>query len=331
MPAPRSRRWVFTINNPLASGEDDPAHWLRQPEQQGKLTWAIWQYERGEAAGTLHVQGFVHLKQPLRLAGMKRLNGRASFRVANGDNDAQRDYCHKDEHLLRESDLAPGGLPGGVDQRGEMGAQPASGRGGRSDLLNVQRLIDSGATMREVAEAHFGSFIRYNRGFEKYRQLIAPQRNWQIFTTVYFGPPGCGKSRRALQEAGSDAYWLPRPNGLRAFWDGYDGQENVVVDEFNGWMMKTFMCRLLDRYPLNVETKGGSVPFRGKKLWITSNQPPEEWWRKSGLGPIARRLSSPLGVCYRMEADGTLQLHEPSPDPVPILERHDAVVNFNQQ
>jgi hypothetical protein len=47
----------------------------------------------------------------------------------------------------------------------------------------------------------------------------------------------------AWAEAGPEAYWITKPNGPRAFWDGYDGQENVVIDEFYGWLPHTFMCR----------------------------------------------------------------------------------------
>lgn len=52
---------------------------------------------------------------------------------------------------------------------------------------------------------------------------------------VFWGTTGTGKSRRAWDEAGVGAYSkCPRSK----FWDGYQGQENVVVDEFRGG--KTF-------------------------------------------------------------------------------------------
>ncbi len=69
------------------------------------------------------------------------------------------------------------------------------------------------------------------------------QRSWQTTCTVVWGPPGSGKSMHAWAEGGPEAYWITKPNGPRAFWDGYDGQENVVIDEFYGWLPHTFMCR----------------------------------------------------------------------------------------
>ncbi len=105
-----------------------------------------------------------------------------------------------------------------------------------------------------------------------------------------------GKSRRALHEAGADAYWVRKPQNNGGLWfDGYDGHANVVIDEFYGWISRDLMCRLCDRYPLLVDTKGGAVSFLAKKIWITSNQSPVMWWQKVGLGPMERRLSVPNG------------------------------------
>ena len=39
--------------------------------------------------------------------------------------------------------------------------------------------------------------------------------------------------------------------------------------------------RLLDRYPCQVETKGGSVNFAPKKIIILSNKAPEDWYGKN--------------------------------------------------
>lgn len=38
------------------------------------------------------------------------------------------------------------------------------------------------------------------------------------------------------------------------------------------------MLRWLDRYPVNVEIKGASLPLRADRFWITSNIHPERWY-----------------------------------------------------
>lgn len=128
------------------------------------------------------------------------------------------------------------------------------------------------------------------------------QRDWQTVVTVYWGPSGSGKSRRAREEAGPGAFWLPKPSSSTAplYWDGYEGQEHVVIDEFYGWMSRDTMQRVIDRYPLPVACRGYSAPFVAKKVWITSNDPPEKWW-KIGLGAMERRLQAPIGTVVHID------------------------------
>lgn len=154
--------------------------------------------------------------------------------------------------------------------------------------------------MSYIADKYFGQFLRYERGFRSYRALTIGQRSWHTYCEVLWGPPGTGKSRYAWETGGPDAFWLSKPNSNRVFWDGYDGQEVVVIDEFTGWLPFGFMCRLLDRYPMRVETKGSSVPFLAKRVIITSNLDPISWYRL-GLRALRRRLTGDLGSVYLKE------------------------------
>jgi hypothetical protein len=92
---------------------------------------------------------------------------------------------------------------------------------------------------------------------------------------VFWGPTGTGKSRRAWDEAGLDAY----PKDPRTkFWDGYQSHAHVVVDEFRGDIDIAHMLRWLDRYPVLVEVKGSAVALKCTMVWITSNISPDAWY-----------------------------------------------------
>lgn len=92
---------------------------------------------------------------------------------------------------------------------------------------------------------------------------------------VFWGSTGVGKSRRAWDEAGLEAY----PKDPRTkFWCGYRGQEHVVIDEFRGGIDVAHLLRWLDRYPVIVEIKGSSVVLNAKRIWITSNLKPCDWY-----------------------------------------------------
>lgn len=108
---------------------------------------------------------------------------------------------------------------------------------------------------------------------------------------VFWGATGTGKSRRAWDEAGMDAYAKdPRTK----FWCGYSGETNVIFDEFRGAIDIGHLLRWLDRYPVNVEIKGSSTPLRCKTIWITSNLSPSEWYPgldEATLSALLRRLT----------------------------------------
>lgn len=108
---------------------------------------------------------------------------------------------------------------------------------------------------------------------------------------VFWGRTGTGKSRRAWEEAGMDAYAKdPRSK----FWDGYVDQKNVVVDEFRGGIDISHLLRWCDRYPVRVEIKGSSRPLVADAMWITSNICPRAWYPETDgetMEALLRRLT----------------------------------------
>lgn len=93
--------------------------------------------------------------------------------------------------------------------------------------------------------------------------------------TVYWGPTGVGKSRRAWHEAGIQAY----PKDPRTkWWDGYRNQKNIVIDEFRGDIDISHILRWLDRYPCIIEQKGTATVKSFDSIWITSNIHPNDWY-----------------------------------------------------
>lgn len=77
-----------------------------------------------------------------------------------------------------------------------------------------------------------------------------------------------------------NAYMVTKPNsGGGALWfDGYAGEEVMIIDEFYGWIHYDFLLRLLDRYPLKLQVKGGFVECRASKFVITSNREWKDWY-----------------------------------------------------
>lgn len=277
----RTEYWVFTINNPTPSDK---------PDSFKDVQYMVWQLERG-ANGTPHYQGYVVFKNRKRFDWVRKQNARAVWASRKGNHQQAKDYCTKADTR--------------VDGPWEVGSEPAEKeQGKRSDLLTLKRKLDEGATEKEIARdpETFPVWAKYHKVVARYKMLTGQQRNWPTFTQVIWGAPGLGKTRKALELAGPDAYWLPRPAGQTAWFDGYIGQETIVIDEFYGWLPLDLLCRLLDRYPYQVETKGGSMMVLCKKVIITSNVPPAQWYKlpMERLAALFRRLSMPLGTIEHM-------------------------------
>lgn len=271
------RGWCFTLNNP----DNNELQWTEV------VRFAVWQRERGEA-GTEHLQGYVELHKPARLSGVRQLLPRAHWEPRRGTREQARAYCEKEETRVA-----------GPWTHGDFGA---GGSGARTDLAAVKALIDTGASEADVADAHFGAWCQHYRAFREYKRLRSTPRDHCPAVDVHWGDPGTGKSR-AARAADEGAYWKPRGN----WWDGYDGQRTVILDDFYGWLPFDFMLRLLDRYPFSVEIKGASVNFAATHIIITSNRHPSEWYNdeKCVYAALERRISKI--VHYVKRQDGTIE------------------------
>ena len=107
----------------------------------------------------------------------------------------------------------------------------------------------------------------------------------------YYGPTGTGKSRTARQQY-PGAYIKDPKND---WWDGYNGQDVVIIDDFDKFQVKQSgdLKRWLDRYVFKAQVKGGYLgDIRPKKIIITSNYHPKEIWEETDitLSTILRRV-----------------------------------------
>lgn len=272
--AQQARAWLFTS---FHASSEQVRHAIEASEQ---VKYAIWQVEQCPETGRLHVQGYVEFKRPTRLAACKRAIGDAQAHVEQrGGTPAEaRAYCSKEETRIA------GPWEFGV----------FSGQGSRSDLVELHESLRTGKSLRAISNDHFEAFLRYNRGIQLYRLLNIGQRDWEMRCDIFYGPPGTGKSA-AAHAIDPEAFRLPpqQTSSGCGWWDGYDGQETVIIDEFYGQLRWGFLLQLLDRYPLRVEYKGGSVPFVGRRVIFTSNKPPWEWYdySKFDCGPLKRRIT----------------------------------------
>lgn len=261
---PRAKHWCFTLNVPdeLASREPcwDPV----------SMRYLIYQLERAPTTGQLHYQGYVCLARAGRISDVKLWLGSNSVHLEQcRDVGASIEYCRKADSSLYG--------PEGVVQRGSV-ASCLVGQGRRSDMADVADLCRSGGRETDVLEQFPAQYLRYHGGIRRAIQIASPGRDGSVpcMVSIYYGPTGTGKTRRAYRLYPS---LYAKPAGTK-WWDGYAGETVVLIDDFNGKGQEhiTYWLRVCDRYPLQVETKGGYVALAATHIIFTSNQHPDLWW-----------------------------------------------------
>lgn len=242
--------------------------------------------EVGES-GTPHIQGFILFQRAKRWNAVREMPEfeRAHIEVTRVQAALEK-YCKKDGDYIV------------IDNRKE--------RRKLQCLADACTAILDRRSLGEVAREYPSVFVRYHRGLERLAsELDAPPR--RVPSVIwYYGRTGVGKSRCAesLAEALGDAfgwtaYW--KSGGYR-WWQGYRGQDIVVLDELRGDFCTLHqLLRLLDRYPLYVENKGGSWHISASCYIITAPfAPPGLYPGKSAgsedLAQLFRRISRVVRV-----------------------------------
>ncbi len=309
----RQHHWCFTLNNPRSAEYVK----IRLSAHLDARYW-IYQMERGEQ-DTLHAQGYVEFTKAMRLGAVRQLFSGAHWESRRGTRDEARDYCRKVDR---------------VDGPWEGGTWKEYKRGRRSDLIRLREAAQEGRSEQSVADDDelTSVWFKYYKPFERYKRICAGDRTWKTRVILYRGESGAGKSKRALAEY-PGAYWQNR----QQWWCGYEGQNVVVLDDYDGWLPIATFLRLLDRYPMMVETKGGQAAFTAKTIVITTNQPICEWYpkaREERQFAIKRRIDEEwefyrgcdavqlMGFPTAIEELAAAATHEwPSPSPPPQKEK----------
>jgi len=259
----RFRWWFLTWNNP------------QDPEDRSNILEAKWigyarfQYEKGKS-GTPHYQGVIYSTNLVSCNVIRGYLPGCGYFAPVKSIDMAIEYCGKSE--------------GRISGPWTVGKLPTQGR--RSDLVECKAIIDGGGRMEELFELQFGNAVRYGRGLQQYVNLVDKKnpRTWQTTCYVYGGDAGMGKSEAAKEEAlsfGGKIFWLALESGMhgKVWWDGYDGEPNVVIDEFEQQIRLNDLKRIIDSTPFKVPVKGAMVEFKARRVWILSNSLPDTWYR----------------------------------------------------
>jgi len=252
----QGRRWCFTLNNP-------PPGALFTLLPQG-VKFVFWSLEKGES-GTPHFQGYIHMRDPARLAKMIKLIAplKAHWALAKGSEEQNIAYCSKPE--------------GHLDGPWELGER--SKQGERTDLKPYEEVckeVASGKPLVEIALANPSVFVKHANGLMKLSAMVPSLDRPGLQVCFIKGKSGLGKTFM-VHERFPTACWCTYGNS-GIWFNTYSGGDVIIIDEFAGQCPIHKLLRLLQGYPCELETKGGGYPARYTKVILTANRMPETWY-----------------------------------------------------
>ena len=224
-----------------------------------------------------HLQGYVEFFDAKRIGQVKTIIGECHLEPRRGSRTAARDYCHK------------------LGSRRDFDREPFEAGIWRVDVNRKRKLVDilhAKISLNELIEESPEIYVRYHRGLhrlfsKRQKKLAKVFRNVEV--EVLIGKTGTGKTRRAT--AGDD--WFILPNSSDRLWfDGYDGEKTLILDDFYGGIKYSVLLRILDGHSYLAPVKGSHVWAQWTKVIITSNAEVPSWY-KAGLTPaLERRITA---------------------------------------
>lgn len=242
--AAESRSWCFTDYELL--------DW-KEIFQWENMRYVCWGRETCPKTGKVHYQGWFQLERKRRMKSLsKTFKSKQLFLTICKGTHAQNDtYCKKE---------------GEYKSLGQYKTERQ-----RTDLYDVHEAIMKGSTITEIQEEFPSQFYKYANNINKGIQLQETKRNRgkqrDIKVVLLTGPTGCGKTSFAMKQ--KDLF--KKEGGSLKWFDGYDGEKCLLIDEYANQVPITQLLPLLDRYPLQLEVKGSMTWAKWDKVYITTN------------------------------------------------------------
>lgn len=291
----QSRNWIFTRQSTDAESTEwtsllftgEPFSW----HTDKRVTYCCYQIEKAPDTGKIHVQGMICFKSPCRMAAVKTLIGNEPHVEICKAPAQSRDYCRKEESRI----LGPW----------EHGDCP-QGQGKKKIFKTMWD--DCKANKRPIEMIENNPNVANHEKVLKFMRftLLENQSDRQhidMRCIISYGKTDLGKTYSAVNFIAKDGdYYIlqsPTAKGNKLWFDGYYGQKYLILDDWDGSCCTiAFLKRLLDKYKLPIEIKGGYSWAVWHTIIVTSNSHPKEWFlgfngeiNETAVEPFRRRIT----------------------------------------
>lgn len=279
----KQRKWIVTDWCTAEDGDWQEGIKRWQGLEESKLRYAVWVVETGKD-NKPHIQGFLHFNRPIALTTVKsRLQSKSVHVETVINDDAAAHYCskpHQDcscKHCVKQ---------GGERFYGpvEVGTRPDyKTKSGLSPTDELALMVNKGLTDAQIAEEAPWAILRHSRGINalRFATMQAKSKEWRsVEVILLLGDAGTGKTAWAIQDS-ADGYYKPDLSKKEIWFDGYQGERTLILDDFRGSSCKfEQLLKLLDGHHLTLPIKGGHTYAMWTRVILTSNTTPEEWYQR---------------------------------------------------
>lgn len=263
------RKYQLTINNPEKHNINHEVLKATLSSFPGLEYWCM-SDEIGREGETPHTHVYFAAKNAIAFSTVQQRFYGAHIEAAKGSHRQNRDYILK-EGKWSTSEKQETSVPGTFEESGEL---PPDRDKRQSQSSEVLAMVEAGADDADIILA-YPSWMRSIKSIGATRQALLEKEYrtvWRDLDTHYLhGETGVGKTRFVMEKYGYEKVY--RVTNYAHPFDGYQGQEVILFDEFRSDLPLKDMLKYLDGYPLMLPCRYGDKVACYTTVYIISNIP----------------------------------------------------------
>lgn len=276
-----AKRWCLTVHH------SNPQE-IKQLLDNPLIERFVGQQEKTQA-GIPHYQIYMELKTAKRWQQVKALFAPHEPHIEQSKGTPWQNYiyCTKEDSAVPNTIITKGEFkkPRSVTREESKGT-----------LIEFIDNVKAGMLAKDLMEKYPDLYLRHQQKIPRIRMdAIDTQRTRAIGVMLLTGATGVGKSFSARQYArwhNISYYAITPSNPTQTCWfDGYEGQPLLIIEDFDGGIQFRRLLTLLDHYNSNLEVKGSFASPNWTDVIITSNTVPAMWYRNEEISPLLRRIN----------------------------------------
>lgn len=277
----RSRAWAITWwdDQPIVFNPDQMRYLLQAPEicpDSGKhhyQSYVVWNNDKTLSASLKNLKPFViHPRLTSCLGSFQEnldyIRGPYGPKLING--------------ISKEKPFNP--------KWTEYGDKPSQGARGDLKLLKDQ-IVSGESSVNKIVIERPDMYHQYGRTLHKIEDLVQ-RKTWRTEMTKglwIWGPTATGKSHTAFEGYSEETHYLYEDD--KGWWDAYEGQETVIMNDFRGDIAFNTLLKIVDKWPHKVSRRGREqAQFVSKKVIITSSLPPHKIYKNRYIEDDMKQL-----------------------------------------